>query len=94
MTTYNPANDPYRYGGEATINRTSVPVVPSDTIDFASYPKNVVVTVAGTVSALSLKGTDGTFTNFGSVVAGYTLPIRVRRVNATGTTASLVALND
>jgi hypothetical protein len=94
MTTHNPANDPYTRGAEATVNRTSVPVVPSDTVDFTSYPKAVVVTVAGTGSALPLKNADAAFVNFGSVLAGYVIPFRVRRINATSTTASLVALYD
>ena len=93
-TTYNIANDPYRYGGELQVNRTGVTVVPSDTVDFASYPRSVVVAVAGTVSALPLKNADASFVNFGSLAIGTVLPFRVRRINATNTSASLLALCD
>jgi hypothetical protein len=93
-TVYNPANDPYTRGGEATPNRTSVAITPSDTIDLNPYPKNVTILTAGSVVCLPLKGIDGTFVTFGAVLAGFTLPFRVRRILATGTTASLVALND
>jgi hypothetical protein len=91
---YDQTKGPYFQGAEASTNRSGVAVTSSDTVDFASYPRNVVVTVAGTVSALPLKNADAAFVNFGSVVAGYVLPIRVRRINATSTTASLVALYD
>jgi hypothetical protein len=93
-TVYDSTKDPYRYGGESLVNRSSVAVVPSDTVDFASYPRTVQVVAAGTVSALPLKNADASFVNFGAVVAGYVIPFRVRRINATSTTATLVALYD
>src|SRR5258705_5538437 len=95
-TTYNIANDPYRYGGELQVNKSSVAVVPSDTVDFASYPKNVTTLTAGNVVCLPLKNTDnaGGLVTLVSLVAGYSLPFRVRRVNATGTTATLTASFD
>jgi hypothetical protein len=93
-TTYNIANDPYRYGGELQVNKSSVAVVPSDTVDFTKYPRSVVVTVAGTVSALPLKNADASFVNFGSLAIGTVIPFRVRRINATNTGATLIALYD
>ena len=93
-TTYHIANDPYRHGGELQVNKSSVAVVPSDTVDFTSYPRSVVVTVAGTVSALPLKNADGTPVNFGSLAIGTVLPFRCRRINSTLTTATLVAMYD
>jgi hypothetical protein len=93
-TIYNPANDPYRYGGELQVNKSSVAVTPSDTVDFASYPRSVVVAVAGTVSALPLKNADASFVAFGSLAIGTVLPFRVRRINATNTSATLVAMYD
>jgi hypothetical protein len=94
MTTYNRANDPYVKGGELTVNRTSVALSASDTVDFPSYPKAVQLLTAGTVNALPLKNADASFVNFGSLLAGYILPFRVRRINATGTTATFVGLYD
>ncbi len=93
-TVYNQANDPYRYGGELQVNHSSAAVTPSDTVDFTSYPRSVIVTVAGTVSALPLKNADANFINFGSLAIGTALPFRVRRINATNTSATLIALYD
>jgi hypothetical protein len=93
-TTFDITKDPYRYGGELQVNKSSVAVTPSDTVDFASYPRSVVVTVAGTVSALPLKNADASFVNFGSLAIGTVLPFRVRRINATNTSATLIALYD
>lgn len=95
-TTYDQTKDPYFQGGEGTIDRTAAAVVTSDTADFASYPKNVTVLVAGTVVCLPLKNTDsaGGLITFGSLSAGYKLPWRVRRINATGTSATLAASYD
>ena len=94
MTVYTQANDPHFQGGEATPNRTSAAVVTSDTVDFALYPKNVTVTTAGNVNVLPLKATDGQFVQIVALLAGFTLPFRVRRINATGTSATLTALTD
>ncbi len=93
-TTYNIANDPYSKGGELQVNRSGVAVVPSDTVDFTSYPRSVVVIVAGTVSALPLKNADSNFANFGSLAIDTVIPFRVRRINATNTSATLIALYD
>jgi hypothetical protein len=93
-TIYDSTKDPYRYGGELQVNKSSVAVTPSDTVDFVSYPRSVVVTVAGTVSALPLKNADASFVNFGSLAIGNVLPFRVRRINSTLTTATLVAMYD
>jgi hypothetical protein len=93
VTVYNQLNDPYFQGGEATVNRTSIQLTTSDTVDFTSYPKNVTLLTAGTVNALPLKNADGNLVQLGSLLAGYTLPFRVRRINATGTTATFVGSN-
>lgn len=93
-TSYDNTKDPYFKGGELQVNRSSVAVVPSDTIDFNPYPRSVQVVTAGTVSCLPLKNADASFVNFGSLLAGYILPFRVRRINSTLTTAALAALYD
>jgi hypothetical protein len=94
MTTYNQLNDPLFRGNESSVSRTSVPIVTSDAVDLASYPKSVTALTAGTIVALPLKNADGAFVTFGAVLAGYVLPFRVRRINATGTSATLVANYD
>ncbi len=91
---YDSTKDPYLKGGELTPNRASTTVVTSDTVDFALYPKSVTVLTAGTVNALPLKNVDGANVAFGSLAIGFTLPFRVRRINATGTTAVLTASYD
>ena len=90
MTVYNQLNDPYFQGGELTANRTTIQLTASDTVDFALYPKTVTLLTAGTVFALPLKNVEGNFITFGTLLAGTTLPLRVRRINATGTTATFV----
>jgi hypothetical protein len=95
-TIYDSTKDPYLRGGELQVNRTSTTVVTSDTTDFASYPRSVTVLTAGNVVCLPLKNADnaGGLVTLVSLVAGYTLPFRVRRINATGTTATLTASYD
>lgn len=95
-TIYLQASDPYFQGGEMTPCRTATPITKSDTVDEVSYPKQVVLLTAGTVACIPLKNADtapGTVT-FGALLAGAVLPFRVRRVNATGTSATLMGLND
>jgi hypothetical protein len=93
-TVYDSTKDPYLRGGELQVNKSGVAVVPSDTVDFTSYPRSVIVTVAGTVSALPLKNAEASFVNFGSLAIGTVIPFRVRRINATNTSATLVAMYD
>jgi hypothetical protein len=93
-TVYDQTKDAYFQGGEGTINRSSSPLVASDTVDFAAYPKNIMLLTAGTISVLPLKNIDGVFVATGSLLAGSVLPFRARRINATGTTATFVGLND
>lgn len=65
-------------------------VTPSDTVDFDDLARALYVGGAGNVVAVRHDGTTVTFTG---VQAGTVLPIAVRRVNSTSTTAtSIVAL--
>ena len=65
-------------------------ITPSNTVDITSgLADGIYAGGAGDIAAVFQDGSTATFT----VVAGQFLPIRVRRVNATGTTATaLVAL--
>lgn len=96
MTTYTQAIDPYFTftPNRDTLGNNSAAVTPSDTVDFTSYPKGLVVTVAGDLRVLPLKGIDGTYITFTGVLAGFVVPFRVRRVQATGTTASCATIAD
>lgn len=65
-------------------------VTPSDSTNFTFIPRALYIGTGGNISCFFSDGTSVTFTN---VVSGTILPIRVRRVNATSTTASnIVAL--
>lgn len=97
-TVYTQANDPYDGFGFGTDSRgvNALAVTTSDTVDFASYPKAIVVTVAGNLVVLPLKAPDdgSHLITFTAAPAGFVLPFRVRRVMATGTNASLAAVTD
>lgn len=69
-------------------------VTPSDTVDITTrggaYPRGLYVGVGGDVVVVTQGNTAVTFK---AVPTGTTLPVRVRRVNATSTTATdIVAL--
>lgn len=65
-------------------------VTPSDSTDFTSIARAIYVGTAGNVAAVRH---DSTVVTFSNVPAGAVLPIAVRRINATNTTASnIVAL--
>ncbi len=62
-------------------------VVPSDATDFVKRPRALWV---GGTGALSVVFNDGTTATISAVAAGSRLPFLCRRVNATGTTATLI----
>lgn len=65
-------------------------ITPSDTVDLTYLTRFVYVGGAGNVVAIDRDGNAVTFT---AVPAGTVLPIRVKRINSTNTTATaLVAL--
>lgn len=66
-----------------------IEVTPSDTVDFPQrkLTKAIYVGTAGNVAAVR---PDGTAVVFTGVPSGAILPIRCRRINATGTTASTI----
>ena len=70
--------------------RQFVAITPSNTTDLDGLTKAVYVGGAGNLVAVDWTGATCTFTG---VLAGTVLPIRVRRINSTSTTATnLVAL--
>lgn len=97
-TSYLSANDPY-VGFSVTTDSfgdNAAAVTPSDTVDFGSYPKAIHVTAAGNLVVLPLKAADdgAHLITYTGVSAGFVVPIRVRRVMATGTTASVASIFD
>lgn len=97
-TIYNATKDPYKDQGRGpdTFGGNSVAVVKSDTVDFAAYPKGLVVTAAGDLVVLPLGAADdgAHLITFSAIFAGFIVPFRVRRVMATGTTASCATIED
>ncbi len=70
--------------------REASAITPSDTTDILSMPRAIYVGQAGSIAAVMAGGQTVSFQN---VPAGSLLPLRLQRVNATGTTATgLVAL--
>ena len=96
MTTYDPTRDPQEYFSSSPISlgRDAAAITPSDTIDLDSYPKAIVVTAAGNLVVLPLLAADdgAHLITFTDVPAGLVLPFTVRRVMATGTTASVAGV--
>lgn len=60
-------------------------VTPNDGVDLADFAKELYVSGTGDVAVITVGGDTVTFT---AVPAGTVLPIRVRRVLSTGTTAT------
>lgn len=67
-------------------------IVPSDTTDLAEIPKALWVSVGGTLNVSGVGDVANTGTALGTLIAGTVVPVRVRRVRATGTTATVIGL--
>lgn len=77
----------------AAQGRLAVAVAPNDNADLPLGPcKALWVSGAGTVQAVSVADTGNSGVPLGNLPAGTLVPLRVRRVPATGTTATLLAL--
>jgi hypothetical protein len=72
---------------QSTNGRKVTVVVPSDTVDFTSYPSKLYIGVAGDVKCIPVGNDDASPVTFKSVPVGF-LEIQVRRVFATGTAAT------
>lgn len=66
---------------------TAFAVTPADGSDLADVTRAIFVGGSGTLSVIMLSGQQVTFQG---LVAGTMLPIRVRRIRATGTTATAI----
>ncbi|WP_295174434.1 hypothetical protein [uncultured Brevundimonas sp.] len=73
-------------GGPA---RRAAAVTPSDAADLTTYAKALYVGAAGNVRVLTVGGEDGDAVTFANHPVGW-LPVQVRRVLATGTTATQI----
>lgn len=71
----------------------AVAVTTSDTVDLPAYAKSLYVGVTGDVAVVPLYAQTDAGVVFKGALAGTVLPVRCRRVLATGTTATnIVAL--
>ncbi len=94
-TTYDPALDLYaqRSTPVASPARGAFAVTPSDTANLAAYAKSLYIGVTGDVTVVPMNAAADTDTVLFKAVPVGILPVQVRRVMATGTTATdIVAL--
>jgi hypothetical protein len=73
--------------GMASPANSAAEITPNDTTDLSTFSRAVYVGGAGNLRVTMLGGQTVTFSN---VAAGTMLPIRVSRIWATGTTATLI----
>ncbi len=97
---YASANDPNkgnnysasrRRGSRATKGKA---ITPSDTVDLTSYASGVVVTAAGNIRFLPVGNDDADTITVTAAPVGFVPPFQVRRVFATGTTASVASIDN
>jgi len=82
---------PFGEVGNLNVSITYEAVTPSDSTDLTTLARAIYVGGAGNVVAVQHDGTAVTFT---AVPAGTVLPIAIRRINSTSTTATaIVALH-
>jgi hypothetical protein len=67
-------------------------VTPSDTTDFTTYKRGLMVIVGGNVNFLPAQNDDGDTVTMTSLASGDIIQCRVRRVLAAGTTATVRAI--
>lgn len=73
--------------------RGAAAVTPSNTVDLSPYAKALYIGVAGDVTVIPVTNDDASPVTFPNHPVGY-MPVQVRRVMVTGTTAlGIVALN-
>jgi hypothetical protein len=100
MTTYDATKDPGAFADANDVEiygSKSRNIVPSDTVDLTpGYAKAIVVTAAGNLVILPVGNTDNAagLVTFTAAPVGFIPPYRVRRVNATGTTASVSTVDN
>lgn len=92
---YDPAQDPHATAAADPLlaNGSEGRVLtPSNTVDITGYPRAVVTLTAGNLAYVPSKNADGDVLSFVDLPAGWVSPHRVRRVMATGTTATVATI--
>lgn len=80
-------NNPFEFGGERLMHpaKDAFDITPSDSADLSTYARSLYIGGAGDVN---LDTVQGTTIVFHAVPAGTILPVGVRRVRSTSTTAT------
>lgn len=68
--------------------KNAIVVVPSDVADQGTSYKALYIGGSGDVKCETVGSTAGSFVTFTGLVAGSILPVRIRKIYATGTTAT------
>lgn len=80
------------FGGKG---RTNTDAVASDTVDLDPYAKAIMLLTDGTLKILPVGNDDSKPIAWtGTLSAGFIPPYRIRRVFATGTTATFATIDD
>lgn len=92
---YDASKDIRQYPGPSSTSfgRKSRAVTPSDSTDLDPYAKAVVVLSVGDLVILPVDNADGSTVTFEDVPIGFIPPFQVRRVYATGTTATVATVD-
>jgi hypothetical protein len=90
---YTPSSDPFATNSSSptTPARRAAAVTPSDSADLAIYAKALWIGGAGSVAIIPVGNADGDSVVIAGCPAGALLPIQVRRVLTTGTTATAIS---
>ncbi|TPM36630.1 hypothetical protein [Mesorhizobium sp. B2-3-5] len=88
--------DPYEDNqpGPGSLGRSGRLVVPSNTTDLPVLAKALCVGTAGNVSVIPALNADADVIAFVGAPVGFVVPFQVRRVMATGTTATVYTVED
>lgn len=90
------SDDPYADNSPTpeSFGRFSRLVSPSDSADLPTISKSVVCVTSGNVSVVPVNNSDAAPVPFVGVAAGFIVPFQVRRVMATGTTATVWTIEE
>ena len=94
---YSATKDPYRQMREnplQSFGRKGEVVTPSDTVDLDPYAKAIVVCAAGNLVIIPAENLSAHAITFTSCPVGFVPPYVVRRVKASGTTATVATVAD
>ncbi len=80
--------------GVSGFGRKFVVITASDSADLTVFPKAITVIGAGTLAIVPVDNADDEILTYPSVPVGFTPPFIVRRVMNTGTSATVVGVDD